>query len=131
MTKLEIFDEVVNIMRYDSSTCKDIAGGNVEEYRVKIKDEMTDFEFLYVMQSYLATFGIKGHINFYQKNNSQSLEFKVQRYQDALYVIDVAKNASLKKGNKIIEIDGIPVKDFALQHAEFMYGEIEERQSYG
>lgn len=131
MTKLEIFDEVVNIMRYDSSTCKDIAGGNVEEYRVKIKDEMTDFEFLYVMQSYLATFGIKGHIDFYQKNNSQSLEFKVQRYQDALYVIDVAKNASLKKGNKIIEINGIPVKDFALQHAEFMYGEIEERQSYG
>ena len=131
MKKLEIFDEVVNIMRCDSSTCKDIEGGNVEEYRMKIKEEMTDFEFLYVMQSYLASFGIKGHINFYQKESSQSLEFKVQRYQDVLYVTDVAKNASLKKGNKIIEIDGVPVKDFALQHAEFMYGEIEERQSYG
>lgn len=131
MTKLEIFDEVVNIMRYDSSTCKDITGGNVDEYRVKIKDEMTDFEFLYVMQSYLASFGIKGHINFYQTSANLNLEFKVQRYQDTLYVTDVAKNASLKKGNKIIEVDGIPVKDFALNHKEFMYGEIEERQAYG
>lgn len=131
MTKLEIFDEVVDIMRHDSSTCKDITGGNVDEYRVKIKEEMSDFDFLYAIQSYLATFGIKGHINFYQTNSNQSLNFKVQRYHDALYVTDVAKNTSLKKGNKIVEVDGIPVKDFALQHVEFMYGEVEERQAYG
>lgn len=131
MTKLEIFDEVVDVMRHDSSTCKDITGGNVDEYRVKIKEEMSDFEFLYVMQSYLATFGIKGHINFYQTNGNQNLDFKVQRYHDALYVTEVAKNANIHKGNKIIEVDGIPVKDFALQHVEFMYGEVEERQAYG
>lgn len=131
MTRLEIFDEVVDIMRCDSATCKDIAGGEVNEYRAKIKEEMSDFDFLYVMQSYLATFGIKGHINFYQTNSNQGLGFKVQRYEDSLYVTDVAKNTNLKKGNKIIEIDGIPVKEFALKHAEFTYGEIEERQSYG
>lgn len=131
MTKLEIFDEVVDIMRYDSSTCKDITGGDVEVYRAKIKEDMPDFEFVYVMQSYLATFGIKGHINFYRTNNNQNLNFKVQRYKDALYVTGAAQSSGLKKGNKIVEVDGIPVREFALQHAEFMYGEIEERQSYG
>ena len=100
MTKLEIFDEVADIMRHDSSTCKDITGGNVDEYRVKIKEEMSDFDFVYVMQSYLATFGIKGHINFYRTNNNQNLNFKVQRYNDALYVTDATKSIGLKKGNK-------------------------------
>lgn len=131
MKKIEIFEEVVDIMMHDASTCKDIAGGDVSVYRAKITEEMSDMEFLYVMQKYLATFEIKGHINFYQTNSAINLDFKVQRYQDALYVIDVAKNSNLKVGDKIVAIDGISVKEFAKLHKEFMYGETEERQAYG
>ena len=131
MKKLEIFEEVVDIMLHDSSTCKDITGGDVEWYRGQIREEMSEMEFLYVMQKYLATFEIKGHINFYQTNSSINLDFKVQRFQDVLFVIDVAKNSKLKVGDKIVAIDGISVNEFAKLHKEFMYGETEERQAYG
>ena len=131
MTRLEIFDEVVDIMKCDSSTCKDIAGGNVVFYRKQVKEEMSDTEFLYIMQAYLATFGIKGHINFYKTDSNSSIDFKVQRYRDVLYVIDVAKNSKLKRGDKIIEVDGVSIREFATKHEAFMYGETEERQSYG
>lgn len=131
MTKLEIFDEVVDVMKHDSSTCKDIVGGDVSFYRAKINEEMPEMEFLYVMQAYLATFEIKGHVNFYKTNDSVNLDFKVQRYQDELYVIETAKNSKLHIGDKIVAIDDIPVKAFAEIHKEFMYGETEARQAYG
>lgn len=131
MKKLEIFDEVVSVMRQDSSTCKDIKGGDISAYREKITEEMSDMEFLYLMQKYLATFEVKGHISFYETNSNICLDFKVQRYQDVLYVIDVANNSKLKIGDKIVAIDDIPVSEFARLHEEFMYGETEERQAYG
>lgn len=34
----EIFDEIVNIMRDDSSTCKDMGSGPHEQYRIMIYD---------------------------------------------------------------------------------------------
>lgn len=38
MKKTEVFDQVVEIMREDSSTKKDIKGANPEEYRARIAD---------------------------------------------------------------------------------------------
>lgn len=131
MKKIEIFEEVVDIMKHDSSTCKDITGGDVDIYRSKITEEMSDMDFLYVMQEYVATFEVKGHISFYETNSNINLDFKVQRYQDILYITDVATNSELKVGDKIVAVDGVPVKEFAELHKAFMYGEAEERQAYG
>ncbi len=128
MTKLEIFDDVVDIMKHDASTCKDKTGGEVDAYRAKIKEDMTEEEFLFVMKSYLATFEVIAHVAFYNTKGSGRLNFGVQRYQDELYVTKVAKNSELEIGDRIVEVDGIPVKEFAEMHKEFLYGEWEERQ---
>ena len=47
MKKTEIFEQVVEIMREDSSTKKDILGANPEEYRARITDQMSQEDFLY------------------------------------------------------------------------------------
>lgn len=129
MTKLEIFDDVVSIMQNDSSTCKDKQGGDVSYFRAQIADDMDDEKFLFVMRSYLATFGLTGHLVFYRTEGRGSMSFEVRRYQDALYVDDVAENSLLRVGDRIVEVEGIPVKEFAEAHAEFLYGETEERQA--
>ena len=49
MKKTEIFEQVVEIMREDSSTKKDILGANPEEYRARITDQMSQEDFLYQM----------------------------------------------------------------------------------
>ena len=129
MTKLEIFDDVVSIMQNDSSTCKDKQGGEVSYYRAQIADDMDDEKFLFVMRSYLATYGLTGHLVFYRTEGRGSVSFDVRRYQDALYVDNVAENSLLRVGDRIVEVDGIPVKEFAEKHAEFLYNETEERQA--
>lgn len=129
MTKTEIFDDVVSIMHNDSSTCKDKQGGDESHFRAQITDDMDDEKFLFVMRSYLATFGLTGHLAFYRKEGRGSMGFEVRRYQDALYVDDIAENSLLRVGDRIVEVDGISVKEFAEAHADFLYGETEERQA--
>lgn len=129
MTKPEIFDDVVSIMQNDSSTCKDKQGGDLSYFRAQIADDMDDEKFLFVMRSYLATFGLTGHLVFYRTEGRGSMSFEVRRYQDVLYVDDVAENSLLRVGDRIVEVEGIPVKEFAEAHAEFLYGETEERQA--
>lgn len=129
MTKLEIFDDVVSIMQNDSSTCKDKQGGDVSYFRAQIADDMDDEKFLFIMRSYLATFGLTGHLIFYQTEGRGSVSFDVRRYRDALYVDNVAENSLFRVGDRIVEVEGIPVKEFAKKHAEFLYGETEERQA--
>ena len=129
MTKLEIFDDIVSIMRSDSSTCKDKPGGDVVQFRKQITDDMDDEKFLYTMCSYLATFELTGHLFFYRMEGRGSMGFEVRRYRDVLYVEDVAENSPFRIGDRIVEIEGVPVRKFAEEHAEFLYGESEERQA--
>lgn len=56
LKKTEIFKEVVDIMRHDSSTCKDRSGGDVSGYLSRISDGMRDEDFLRLVCSYLGTF---------------------------------------------------------------------------
>ena len=114
-------------MQNDSSTCKDKQGGDVLYFRAQITDDMDDEKFLFVMRSYLATFGLTGHLVFYRQEGRGSISFDVRRYQDVLYVDDVAENSLVQVGDRIVEVEGIPVKEFAEAHAEFLYGETEER----
>ena len=67
MKKTAIFEDVVSIMTHDSSTIKDRKGCDPEPFREKITDDMTDDAFLYQVRSYLASFGVIGHVSFGKK----------------------------------------------------------------
>ena len=82
MKKTEIFDQVVEIMREDSSTKKDIKGANPEEYRARITDQMSQEDFLYQMHCYIASFGFLSHVWFGLKE-TQLPGFKLRYYQDS------------------------------------------------
>lgn len=128
MTKLEIFDDVVSVMKHDASCCKDEPGGDVEYYRAQISEDMDDEAFLYVMKSYLATFHVQGHV-YFGKENRGKISFHVQRYQDKLYVFKTAANSVLAVGDKIIKVDGEAIEVYAAKHEDMLYGEVPARQS--
>lgn len=129
MTKTQIFEEVVSIMKTDASCCKDEPGADPEQYRCQITDDMEDEAFLYLMQSYIASFHVKAHLHFMKKNRA-FLPFHVKRYQDALYVFDTAPNSPLQVGDRIDHIDGQSVRDYAALHLDMLHGEPEERQGF-
>lgn len=129
MNKLDIFDDIVSIMQHDASCCKDEPGEDAALYRAKIWNDMDDSDFLFVVKSYLATFHVAAHVSFFQTNRG-TIPFRVHRYHDALYVSEAAQDSPLSVGDRIIEIDGLPVADFAAQHSQMLYGEPEERQGF-
>lgn len=129
LKKTEIFKEVVDIMRHDSSTCKDRSGGDVSGYLSRISDGMRDEDFLRLVCSYLGTFGVAGHVGFYTKNKSfYQLGFKVRRFGGALYIYGAAAESGVGDGERIILIDGEKISAAAEKFGEFLYGEPEERQ---
>ena len=130
MTKTEIFDDIVSICKHDASFCKDEPGADAALYRQQISDDMDDERFLYTVRAYLASFGVMGHLAFYDGERGR-FPFTVHRYQDALYVVSVADNAPLQVGDRIVRIDGVSVKEYADQHEVMLFGESEARQGYG
>lgn len=129
MRKTEIFEEVVQIVKHDASFCKDNLGADAEQYRAKISDDMDEEEFLYLVQSYLASFHVKAHLHFYREDRD-FFALRVMRYENALYVIDTAPNAPLTVGDKIVEIDGHSVEEYAALHRDMLHGEPPERQGF-
>lgn len=127
MKKLEIFDAIVNIMKEDSSTKKDIAGANPETFRRQISEEMSDDEFLYLAKTYLASFGILSHVGISFKDQKR-LGFSVRRYQDTLYVTRSLPSTNLMTGDKITHIDGLTIEEVYQQHANFFTSKKAERQ---
>lgn len=127
MTKTEIFDDIISIVRNDAAFCKDEPGADPKIYRAQISDGMDSERFLYIVTSYLATFGVRGHLGFRDCNRS-FLPFMVKRYQDALYVVSVAANSQLRVGDRITQVDGLSVAEYSQQHKAMLYGEPAERQ---
>lgn len=127
MTYKEIFNEVVSIMKKDSSTCEDMGAGDYRKYEAMIRDDMSDEEFTYVVKKYLATFGMEGHLSF-NDTSMGKLGFQVMRYENALYVTESASDSQLHFKDKIIEIDGKTIEQCAAENEEFLMGETNERQ---
>ena len=129
MKKIEIFEDIIKIMNEDSSTCKDVKGADPKFYMNKIDETMRDEDFVYLLSSYLATFGLTGHLRFGKKGLGD-VPFRVQRYQDELYILEVySEDTPLHVGDKIVGVDGLSVKDFCEKNSEFFYNQPEERQS--
>lgn len=127
MTKTQIFNDIVSIVKHDAAFCKDECGANADIYRAQICDSMDDDSFLYTVQSYLASFHLTGHLSF-QNTARGVLPFRVKRYQNELYVCKTALNSPLNIGDKIIQIDGLSVKEYGEQHVDMLCGESESRQ---
>lgn len=128
MTKSEIFNDIVQIMKEDSASCKDKQGADVNLFLTQITEDMNDADFLYLVNSYLNSFELTGHLAFGLKGFGR-IAFGVQRYENALYVTSVAKETELQVGDKIIRVDGLEIDEFAKKHAVFLFGETEERQA--
>lgn len=127
MTKTEIFDEVVSMMRSDAAFCRDEHGADSAIYRARISDDMDDESFLMTMKSYLATFNQTGHLYFTSTTHG-SLPYRMKRYGDELYVTAANSDSPLKVGDRIVAVDGMPVREYARLHADMLCGEIIERQ---
>lgn len=127
MKKTEIFEDIVSIMKNDASCCKDMQGDDPTLYGNMISEEMSESDFLYVIRSYLASFGITGHLSI-NSDNEQSIAIRVQKYQDELYVKAAMKESPLQVGDRITHIDGMMVKEYYESRKKLFLGESEERQ---
>lgn len=127
MKKIDIFKEIIRIMTNDSSTKKDIKGKNPDLFLNEINEEMFDDEFYYLVRSYLASFGIIGHVAISKKELDLSF-LRLKYYNGLLYVIDSDAETNLLKGDQITYIDGLSIHDFYLKHKLFFVQTNEERQ---
>ena len=114
MNYTEIFWEIVCIMEKDSATCKDYGAGDFRKYKDKITDDMDRMEFLHLVQDYLATFKVYGHLRL-NDSSLGSMGFSVMRYKDSLYVISANADTGLAVGDKIVSIDSQPIQEIAIR----------------
>lgn len=130
MTKREIFDDIVNIMRNDASCCKDKKGGDTQKYQSMIDETMTDKDFTFVVNSYLATFKVLAHLGLECKKFSNWLQCSLRMYEGKLYVVAAPKESGMGIGHTIVAVDGVEISEFARRHSEFLFDESEERQGF-
>lgn len=123
----EIFKEIVSIMSTDSASYPDFGAGKFEEYEKKITDDMDRTKFFHLVQDYIASFGIQGHLSFVD-NTCGYVGFNVMRMGDNLYVTKANSETALKPGDKITAIDLLPVKEIARREKNMLMGETNERQ---
>ncbi|AGU73611.1 hypothetical protein SCI_1885 [Streptococcus constellatus subsp. pharyngis C1050] len=127
MTKIEIFEQVVAMMKQDSSTKKDLKGADPDMYRRQITNEMKDEDFLYQMRCYLASFGIISHVSFHPKHR-QALGFRLRKFENRLYVLNANPDTDLRVADQIILIDNQTIPAFYQVHRDYFVSETEERQ---
>ncbi|MGT2742799.1 S41 family peptidase [Streptococcus plurextorum] len=128
MTKLDIFNQVVAIMLNDSSTKKDKLGTDPEPFRQQISEDMSDAEFIFVVNHYLASFGVLSHVCFYSPKLLKAKGFRLRTEKEKLYVIEANPETHLQVGDVIIALDNISVADFYEQHKGFFVSKTPERQ---
>lgn len=127
MNKIDIFNEIIRIMGQDSSTIKDIKGPDVTVFEKQITENMTEEAFVYVVKSYLASFGIIAHV-FFGTKNEPIKGFRLRKNKDRLFVTDAVASTHLVTGDEIIAINGRTIDTIYEQNKDFFVSEKEERQ---
>ena len=125
----EIFDEIVDIMREDSSTCKDLGCGPYEKYKKMIYDSMPRKQFVKTVKQYLCEFKLPGHLKFTDATMG-NIDYEVIRKENCLYVTKVAKGSNLRVGDKIIQVDSVNIEDTAQSNSVFLMDEPFNRQTH-
>jgi len=126
MRKRAIFEDVVSIMTHDSSTIKDQRGCDPEPFREKITDDMTDDAFLYQVRSYLASFGVIGHVSF-GKKKAPNKGFLLRSTDDGLFVEGANEDTGLQVGDQILALDGSDLEQVASLHKDYFISKTPER----
>ena len=116
MRKTAIFEDVVSIMTQDSATKKDIAGADPTGFRECISDDMSEKDFLYQVQTYLASFGVIGHVAFREKY-AKPKGFVEQANADT----------NLQAGDQIVKLDGQHLEEFYRMHRAYFTSSTPER----
>lgn len=127
MKKTDIFKDIVWIMTHDSSTVKDRKGCNPQPFLEKITDDMTEQEFLYQVRTYLASFGIIGHISFHDKKSSPK-GFLLRISEQEMFVEEANQDTGLQVGDRILSLDGMSLEQVALQHPKYFISLTPERR---
>ena len=127
MKKTDIFKDIVWIMTHDSSTVKDCKGGNPQPFLEKITDNMTEQEFLYQVRTYLASFGIIGHISFHDKKSGPK-GFLLRISEQEMFVEEANQDTGLQVGDRILSLDGMSLEQVALQHPNYFISLTPERR---
>ncbi len=128
MKKTEILKRIAEVMNNDAACCKDKKDEAFPKYELLIEEKMSDNEFLLMVNSYLSTFGLNGHL-FFKKQGNKGLPFRVHRCGDILYVTEVTKASPLRVGDKVVAINGGSVKEFFERYEECFFAETLERQT--
>ena len=124
----EIFKEVVDIMRIDSSTCRDMGAGPFCKYQCMINDLMSRKQFVKVMKMYISEFSLPGHLKFTDATMG-NIDYKIIREENCLRVTTSARDSLLKKDDIIIKIDGKSIIDTATENRVFLMNEPNDRQT--
>ena len=127
MKKTDIFKDIVWIMTHDSSTVKDRKGCNPQPFLEKITDDMTEQEFLYQVRTYLASFGIIGHISFHNKKSGPK-GFLLRISEQEMFVEEANQDTGLQVGDRILSLDGMSLEQVALQHPNYFISLTPERR---
>ena len=127
MKKTDIFKDIVWIMTHDSSTVKDRKGCNPQPFLEKITDDMTEQEFLYQVRTYLASFGIIGHISFHNKKSGPK-GFLLRISEQEMFVEQANQDTGLQVGDRILSLDGMSLEQVALQHQNYFISLTPERR---
>lgn len=127
MKKTDIFKDIVWIMTHDSSTVKDRKGCNPQPFLEKITDDMTEQEFLYQVRTYLASFGIIGHISFHDKKSGPK-GFLLRISEQEMFVEEANQDTGLQVGDRILSLDGMSLEQVALQHQNYFISLTPERR---
>ncbi|MTD31164.1 S41 family peptidase [Planomicrobium sp. YIM 101495] len=126
-TKTEIFNDIVQIMRTDYSGAFEKKNVNKPE-NYRITDGMTDRAFIETVQSYLLDFA-DGHLSFDAKDAViPNRGFRVRRFEDALYVTEATEETRLRRGDVIVEVDGMTIEAAGQLWAKILEDTVHERQ---
>lgn len=126
MKKTAIFEDIISIMTHDSSTIRDQKGCDPDRFREKITDDMTDDAFLYQVKTYLASFGVIGHVSF-GKKKAPNKGFLLRSTEDGLYVEVTNEDTGLQVGDQILGLDGSDLKQVASLHKDYFISKTPER----
>lgn len=130
MKKVDIFDQVVDMVREDSATKKDYLGADPAPYRDQITEDMSDRDFVHLVQRYLTSFNCLHHLSFRNRDEQAVYGFKVRYHEGGLYVTKAVAKTGLLVGDKVTHLDGLAIDAFASLHPDYFVSKTPERQGH-
>ena len=126
-TKEQVFKEIQHIMQHDYVDFP-VALQQTQQHHVT--NQMTDEQFVYVIEDYLA--GFKDENLYLTVKNSvrPNIGFRVRRHENVLYIIEASQETRLHKGDQIIAIDGVSIEEASEKFHKQLVRDKAERQNW-